>query len=64
MTRAFVAGALLLLGLASCGARQRPAPVPCMSDRECRAERICHEGRCRFLAEVRSELSAADGRRA
>lgn len=27
-----------------------------MSDRECRADRICHEGRCRFLEEVVAEL--------
>jgi outer membrane protein assembly factor BamB len=29
-----------------------------MSDRECRADRICHEGRCRFSDEVREELAA------
>jgi outer membrane protein assembly factor BamB len=37
----------------------RPPPAasgPCMSDQECRAGRICHEGRCRFLEEVRSEF--------
>ncbi len=28
-----------------------------MSDRECRADRICHEGRCRFSDEVREELT-------
>ncbi len=27
-----------------------------MSDTECRADRICHEGRCRFIEEVRAEL--------
>ena len=26
-----------------------------MSDQECRAGRICHEGRCRFLEEVRNK---------
>ena len=29
---------------------------PCMTDQECRAGRICHEGRCRFLEEVQTEL--------
>ncbi|HEY6877866.1 MAG TPA: PQQ-binding-like beta-propeller repeat protein, partial [Polyangiales bacterium] len=41
--------------LAAC----HPPPVssgPCMSDQECRAGRICHEGRCRFLEEVRQEF--------
>ncbi len=28
-----------------------------MSDTECRADRICHEGRCRFVEEVLSELA-------
>lgn len=28
-----------------------------MSDAECRADRICHEGRCRFVEEVLAELS-------
>ncbi|MEM7138543.1 MAG: PQQ-binding-like beta-propeller repeat protein [Myxococcota bacterium] len=28
-----------------------------MSDTECRADRICHEGRCRFVEEVLGELS-------
>jgi outer membrane protein assembly factor BamB len=28
-----------------------------MSDSECRAERICHEGSCRFVEEVLAELS-------
>lgn len=35
-----------------------------MSDAECRADRICHEGRCRFVEEVLAELSmppATDG---
>lgn len=43
--------------LCSCGAAP-PPPGPCMSDRECRADRICHEGRCRFADEVREELAA------
>jgi outer membrane protein assembly factor BamB len=47
--------ALLSLLLGAC---RPPAPVgPCMSDGECRAGRICHEGRCRFLSEVESELA-------
>ena len=42
---------ILLLGC------RPPSPAgPCMSDRECRADRICHEGTCRFLEEVRAEL--------
>jgi outer membrane protein assembly factor BamB len=28
-----------------------------MSDRECRADRICHDGTCRFIEEVRAELT-------
>jgi len=28
-----------------------------MSDTECRADRICHEGRCRFVEEVLAELA-------
>ncbi|MDH3727191.1 MAG: PQQ-binding-like beta-propeller repeat protein, partial [Myxococcales bacterium] len=28
-----------------------------MSDAECRAARICHEGRCRFVEEVLTELA-------
>ncbi|MGB5349084.1 MAG: PQQ-binding-like beta-propeller repeat protein [Polyangiales bacterium] len=48
---------LVLLVLAACsGARSRPS-APCMSDAECRAERICHEGRCRFVEEVLTELA-------
>ena len=31
-----------------------------MSDRECHADRICHEGRCRFVEEVRKELETRD----
>jgi outer membrane protein assembly factor BamB len=34
-----------------------PPSAPCQSDRDCRAERICHEGRCRFVEEVRAELA-------
>ena len=29
-----------------------------MSDAECRADRICHEGRCRFVEEVLAELAS------
>ena len=47
----------LLLAVAACsGARSRPS-TPCMSDAECRADRICHEGRCRFVEEVLAELA-------
>jgi outer membrane protein assembly factor BamB len=28
-----------------------------MSDAECRADRICHEGKCRFVEEVLAELA-------
>lgn len=28
-----------------------------MSDTECRLDRICHEGRCRFVDEVRASLA-------
>ncbi len=31
-----------------------------MSDRECHADRICHDGRCRFLEDVKQELARAD----
>ncbi|HJL26691.1 MAG TPA: hypothetical protein RMH80_31015, partial [Polyangiaceae bacterium LLY-WYZ-15_(1-7)] len=58
LARTLVLALPLASALASCGARQGPTqPVPCMSDRECRADRICHEGRCRFLAEVEAELT-------
>ncbi len=30
-----------------------------MSDSECRADRICHEGKCRFVEEVLAELASA-----
>lgn len=52
---------LLLVGTACSGARPRPS-TPCMSDTECRADRICHEGRCRFVEEALTELAnpAAD----
>jgi len=47
----------VLLVVAACsGARSRPS-APCMSDSECRADRICHEGKCRFVEEVLEELS-------
>ncbi|MGB5809783.1 MAG: PQQ-binding-like beta-propeller repeat protein [Polyangiales bacterium] len=50
-----------IAGIALCvvacsGPRARPSG-PCMSDTECRADRICHEGRCRFVEEVLTELS-------
>lgn len=48
---------VLLLVVAACGGvRSRPS-TPCMSDTECRADRICHEGRCRFVEEVLAELA-------
>ncbi len=47
---------LLLLGGGCSGVRSRPS-TPCMSDAECRADRICHEGRCRFVGEVLTELA-------
>lgn len=46
-----------LLVVAACsGMRSKPS-TPCMSDTECRAGRICHEGRCRFVDEVLAELA-------
>lgn len=56
LTRAFWTLSLLL-AVGCAGARARPA-TPCMSDTECRGERICHEGRCRFPDEVLAELAA------
>ena len=47
---------LLVLVSACGGARSRPS-TPCMSDNECRASRICHEGRCRFREQVLAELA-------
>jgi len=47
----------LLLGLLLGGCPQAPQTTPCMSDQECRAGRICHEGRCRFLEEAQRELA-------
>ena len=48
---------LPLLALVACsGPRSRPT-APCMSDTECRGDRICHEGKCRFVEEVLAELS-------
>lgn len=49
--------ALTLLVVGACsGPRAKPSS-PCMSDSECRADRICHEGSCRFVEEVLAELS-------
>ncbi len=48
---------VVLMMILSCGARQTPTAGPCMSDRECQGDRICHEGRCRFLEEVQREVS-------
>lgn len=50
--------ASLLLAVAACsGPRAKPS-APCMSDAECRADRICHDGRCRFVEEVLAELAS------
>ncbi|MEM6961072.1 MAG: PQQ-binding-like beta-propeller repeat protein [Myxococcota bacterium] len=54
---------IFIVFVVSCSGRPT-APQPCMSDRECRADRICHEGRCRFLEEVRAEVHAAKTNRA
>jgi outer membrane protein assembly factor BamB len=48
----------LVLTIASCAAAPEPRG-PCMSDVDCRGDRICHEGRCRFEDDVRAELAAA-----
>ena len=48
--------AVLLVVAACSGARSRPS-TPCMSDAEWRADRICHEGKCRFVEEVLDELA-------
>jgi outer membrane protein assembly factor BamB len=46
-----------LLVVAGCsGPRAKPS-APCMADTECRADRICHDGRCRFVEEVLAELA-------
>ena len=49
---------VVLVVVACSGARSRPA-TPCMSDNECRSDRICHEGKCRFVEEVLAELASA-----
>ena len=54
--RLLLALSLPLVVSACSGARSRPA-TPCMSDTECWADRICHEGRCRFVEEVLAELA-------
>lgn len=51
-----LASVLLLVAAGCSGARSRPS-TPCMSDAECRADRICHEGKCRFVEEVLAELA-------
>src|SRR5687768_8344314 len=48
------AAALAVAALISCGGETPRTATPCMSDRECRGDRICHEGRCRFTDEVRA----------
>ena len=45
------------MAAACSGPRAKPS-TPCMSDAECRADRICHEGKCRFVEEVLTELAA------
>lgn len=54
------ARAVAMLGFLTLGSGcpKPPPSTPCMSDQECRAGRICHEGRCRFLEEVQRELAA------
>ena len=47
----------LFLGL---GCRVPEAARPCLSDNECHADRICHEGRCRFVEDVKRELAGID----
>ena len=54
--RLLLALASLLVVAACSGARSRPS-TPCMADTECRADRICHEGKCRFVEEVLAELA-------
>ncbi|MFW6085903.1 MAG: PQQ-binding-like beta-propeller repeat protein, partial [Myxococcota bacterium] len=44
--------------LIACGGAQTPGSSPCMSDRECQGDRICHAGQCRFQEEVLAELRA------
>src|SRR5688572_1492890 len=42
--------------LCACGGSA--LPVPCMSDNECRGDRICHQGRCLFEEEARAQLTS------
>src|SRR5688572_30812384 len=51
------ATAFAVAALISCGGEPPRPATPCMSDRECRGDRICHEGRCRFTEEVRAQLA-------
>ena len=55
--RAAFAIVITLVGFLACGSGQS-APKPCLSDVECRGDRICHEGACRFSVEVKRELDA------
>lgn len=49
---------LALLSWLLAGVGCRPVSThPCMTDQECRAGRICHEGRCRFLEEAQAEIA-------
>jgi outer membrane protein assembly factor BamB len=50
--------ALMIAAATSCAAAPEPRG-PCMSDTECRGDRICHEGRCRYEEDVRVELASA-----
>jgi outer membrane protein assembly factor BamB len=53
-----VASTIVLVVLCAC---RQPAPSgPCLSDRECHADRICHDGRCRFIDDVKQELARTD----
>lgn len=52
----FLTALIVWMAAACSGPRARPSS-PCMSDSECRADRICHEGKCRFVEEVLAELA-------
>lgn len=45
----------LVWTVAGCGAGQHPQAAPCLSDRECHNDRICHQGHCRFYEDVLKE---------
>lgn len=45
---------IITLFLVGCGGTA-PEVGPCFADSQCRADRICHEGACRFLSDVQAE---------